>query len=262
MNPPDGPADHAAALAALQRRLDQVRGRIVAAGGDLDVVRILAVSKGVEAPRLEVARAAGLHDLGESYAQELVAKAEGPLSAHPDLRWHFVGRLQRNKVRLVAPFVHLWQSVDRLSLAAEVARRAPGARVLVQVDVAGADARDRLHDLDGLEALQRVADADQRAVLGLRFITFGDKSGGSARRERLGDERMPVALVLQRDEEITGLKRARVDREPRHGRAARALGTANCGTNQFVKSPQGGVRHQWCPIASSGTLFCCLCSGS
>lgn len=139
MSPPDGPADHAAELADLQRRLDQVRGRIVDAGGDLDVVRILAVSKGVEAPRLEVARAAGLHDLGESYAQELVAKAEGPLSAHPDLRWHFVGRLQRNKVRLVAPFVHLWQSVDRLSLAAEVARRAPGARVLVQVNVAGAD---------------------------------------------------------------------------------------------------------------------------
>ncbi|MGH9273812.1 MAG: alanine racemase, partial [Acidimicrobiales bacterium] len=48
------------------------------------------------------------------------------------------GGLQRNKVRQAAPYVHLWQSVDRLSLAAEIARRAPGAAVLVQVNVAGA----------------------------------------------------------------------------------------------------------------------------
>lgn len=139
MTPPEDPSVAATELAVLRRRLEQVRTRIVDAGGDLDVVRVLAVSKGVEAPRLEVALAAGLHDLGESYAQELVAKAEGPLAEHAQLRWHFIGRLQRNKVRLVAPFVHLWQSVDRLSLAADVARRAPGARVLVQVNVAGAD---------------------------------------------------------------------------------------------------------------------------
>ncbi|MGV3758015.1 MAG: YggS family pyridoxal phosphate-dependent enzyme [Actinomycetota bacterium] len=133
------PSEPEAEQAGLLRRLQHVRDRIADAGGDLDVVRILAVSKGVEAPRLEVARATGLHDLGESYAQELVEKAEGPLSEHSDLRWHFIGRLQRNKVRLVAPYVHLWQSVDRLSLAAEVARRAPGAKVLVQVNVSGAE---------------------------------------------------------------------------------------------------------------------------
>lgn len=139
MTPSGGPADPTEERADLQGSLDRVRARIVDAGGDLDVVRILAVSKGVEAPRLALAQQLGLHDLGESYAQELVAKAEGPLGEQPDLRWHVIGRLQRNKVRLVAPFVHLWQSVDRLSLAAEVARRAPGARALVQVNVAGAD---------------------------------------------------------------------------------------------------------------------------
>ena len=53
------------------------------------------------------------------------------------MRWHFIGRLQRNKVRSLAPHVALWQSVDRPELGAEIARRAPGAAVLVQVNVSG-----------------------------------------------------------------------------------------------------------------------------
>jgi pyridoxal phosphate enzyme (YggS family) len=116
----------------LQTRLDAVRGRIEAAGGDPARVRIIAVTKGHGLDAVREAMGAGLVDLGESYAQELVAKAE---ELEPAVRWHFIGGLQRNKVRLVAPFVHLWQSVDRLSLAGEIARRAPGADVLVQVNV-------------------------------------------------------------------------------------------------------------------------------
>jgi PLP dependent protein len=113
-----------------------VRDRIAAAGGDPERVRILAVTKGHGADAVRAAVAAGLVDVGESYAQELVAKAEQVDDA---VRWHMIGRLQRNKVRHVAAFVHLWQSIDRLSLAAEVARHAPGAAVLVQVNVTGAD---------------------------------------------------------------------------------------------------------------------------
>ncbi|MEZ5180436.1 MAG: hypothetical protein R2702_00915 [Acidimicrobiales bacterium] len=44
-----------------------------------------------------------------------------------EVRWHAIGRLQRNKVRALAPVVHLWQTVDRLALGTEIARRAPGA---------------------------------------------------------------------------------------------------------------------------------------
>jgi PLP dependent protein len=114
--------------------LIRVRERIVAAGGDPSQVRIVAVTKGQPAERVDEVVAAGLTDLGESYAQELVGKAERIEGA---VRWHFIGGLQRNKVRQVAGFVHLWQSVDRLSLAAEIARHAPGASVLVQVNVSG-----------------------------------------------------------------------------------------------------------------------------
>lgn len=126
----------------VERAAAIVRDRIAAAGGDPARVRLLAVTKGQPAEAVVAAVAAGLVDVGESYVQELVAKAEaldeGPASLR-DVRWHLIGRLQRNKVRQAAPFVHLWQSVDRLSLAAEVARRAPGAAVLVQVNVTGSE---------------------------------------------------------------------------------------------------------------------------
>ncbi len=117
-------------------RLAAVRRRIADTGVDPDRVRIVAVTKGHPAERVQEAVAEGLLDIGESYAQELVAKAD---LVDPHVRWHFVGGLQRNKVRQVAGFVHLWQSVDRLSLAAEIARHAPTASVLVQVNVSGRD---------------------------------------------------------------------------------------------------------------------------
>lgn len=121
-------------MSLLAERLEALRDRIEAAGGDPQTVQVIAISKGHGVAAVEEALAAGLVDLGESYAQELVAKAD---AIDVPLRWHFVGGLQRNKVRLVAPHVHLWQSVDRLSLAGEIARHAPGAAVLVQVNVTG-----------------------------------------------------------------------------------------------------------------------------
>jgi pyridoxal phosphate enzyme (YggS family) len=118
----------------LAARIDATHRRIEAAGGDLARIRLVGVTKGHSLATAVEAAAAGLLDLGESYAQELVAKAD---EVSPEVRWHFIGGLQRNKVKAIAPFVHLWQSVDRLSLAGEIARHAPGAAVLVQVNVTG-----------------------------------------------------------------------------------------------------------------------------
>src|SRR5262249_26376530 len=66
-------------------------------------------------------------------AQELVGKAER--NEHADVRWHFIGQLQRNKVKSIAHLVDLWQSVDKLTLGEEIAKRAPGASVLVQINL-------------------------------------------------------------------------------------------------------------------------------
>ena len=114
-------------------RLEEVRARITAAGGDVDAVTVVAVTKGFDSTAAQAAVAVGLQQVGENYAQELLAKAPEVAGAS----WHFLGRLQRNKVRSLAPVVSLWQSIDRVELADELARRAPGAAVLVQVNVSG-----------------------------------------------------------------------------------------------------------------------------
>jgi pyridoxal phosphate enzyme (YggS family) len=121
---------------AVGDRLERLRARIEAAGGV--EVEILAVTKGFGADAVEAALGAGLTDIGENYVQELEAKiVELEQAGERDVwpRWHVIGQLQRNKVRKVAGAVHLWQSVDRLSVGAEIARRAPGAAVLVQVNI-------------------------------------------------------------------------------------------------------------------------------
>lgn len=129
------PAADPAMVDLVASRLDALRARI--AGMTDREVRVVAVTKAHPVEVAAAALAAGCVDLGESYAQELVPKAAALVDVEPPPRWHFIGRLQTNKVRSLAGVVHLWQSVDRASLAAEIARRAPGSSVLVQLDLAG-----------------------------------------------------------------------------------------------------------------------------
>ena len=118
---------------ALAERLATVRARIVATGRAPDDIVVVAVTKGFGAEAVEAAAAIGLDDVGENYAQELDAKRQAV--AGDGRRWHFLGPVQRNKVKSIAEAVHLWQGVDRVAAGEEIARRAPGARVLVQVRI-------------------------------------------------------------------------------------------------------------------------------
>jgi pyridoxal phosphate enzyme (YggS family) len=128
-----------APVSDLPERLAAVRGRVERAGGDPERITLVAVTKGFGADVVRAALDAGLRDLGESYVQELAAKAAD--ADLDDVRWHFVGRLQRNKVRKAAPHVAWWHSVDRLSLGAEIARWAPGAAVLAQINATGEETK-------------------------------------------------------------------------------------------------------------------------
>lgn len=132
-------------------RLDDVRRRIADSGGSPDGLVIVAVTKGFGPEAVEAALRAGVGDIGESYAQELEAKARA-LGPSIPIRWHFLGRVQRNKVRRIAADVRLWQAVDRVAAAEEIARRAAGARVLVEVKVSGEAAKHGC-DFDGAPAL-------------------------------------------------------------------------------------------------------------
>ena len=121
-------------------RLAQVRDRIAKAGASPSSVTVVAVTKGFGPEAVEAAVGAGLLDLGENYAQELLSKATTAPSA---VRWHFLGGLQRNKLARLAPHVHLWQGLDSVEGALGLARRRPAAAVLVQVHATAAGESDR-----------------------------------------------------------------------------------------------------------------------
>jgi pyridoxal phosphate enzyme (YggS family) len=117
-------------------RLAVVRERIASAGARPDDVTVVAVTKGHGPDAATAALDAGLADVGENYASELLATRAATVGGCP-CRWHFLGHVQRNKVRGLAAAVDLWQAVDRAAAGREIARRAPGAQVLVQVNVSG-----------------------------------------------------------------------------------------------------------------------------
>lgn len=124
-------------------RWREVRGRVteacVAAGRSPDEVTIIAVSKTHPAAAIREALEAGATDFGENYAQELATKMSDLTDVAPRVRWHFIGRLQSNKAKLVAGKVALVHAVDSVSLGTELAKRAGGAvqPVLISVNVAG-----------------------------------------------------------------------------------------------------------------------------
>ena len=132
-------------------------------------VTLVAVTKGHPPEIAAAALAAGCVDLGESYAQEMVPKAAGLADEPVPPRWHFIGRLQSNKVRAVAGSVHLWHTIDRASLAAEVAKRAPGAAVLVQLDLAGLPGRGGCSPQEAPELVARCValGLDVRGLMGV-----------------------------------------------------------------------------------------------
>jgi hypothetical protein len=103
-------------------------------------VRVIGVTKGFGPETVQAARDAGLIQLGENYAAELEAKAAATGDAD-GVVWHFLGAVQRNKVAQLAPLVGLWQSVAREVEGARIARFAPGARVLVQIETTGLPGR-------------------------------------------------------------------------------------------------------------------------
>ncbi len=123
----------------VRRRVDGACERAARAPGD---VTLVAVSKMHSAAAVLDAIAAGALDLGENYAQELAAKqaevAAGLPAGAAAPRWHYIGRLQRNKAKLVAGHVALVHAVDSVELAAELGKRAGTVQpVLIAVNLGG-----------------------------------------------------------------------------------------------------------------------------
>jgi pyridoxal phosphate enzyme (YggS family) len=163
----DDPARRAELAANLARLRARVAAAAAAAGRDPGGITLIAVTKTY--PATDVVRLAelGVREIGENRDQEAAAKAAEVAAAEVAVRWHFVGRLQRNKCRSVVGYADLVHSVDSVRLAAALAAAAAAHRdrpldVLVQVRLDADPGRGGASPEPGAEpdrALPRVAAA-------------------------------------------------------------------------------------------------------
>src|ERR1041385_3885085 len=184
-------------------RLDVVRGRIRdaarAGARDPSTVRLVAVSKTKDTAAIRMAYAAGQRDFGENYAQELSTKA-AELADLPDIRWHFIGHLQRNKAKLVVRAASIVHTVDSIRLAEELGKRAGEAPVsaaraftrtdradarlpvLVEVNIAGEAQKSGVapDDLGGV--LDAIAGEPHLVSIGLMTVPPASSDPSASRR--------------------------------------------------------------------------------
>jgi pyridoxal phosphate enzyme (YggS family) len=183
-------------VAGLRRVRERIRSAAVGAGRDPASIRLLAVSKRQPVVALRAAYAEGQRDFGENYAQELLAK-QAELADLPDLRWHMIGSLQRNKVTALAGTVSAVHSVDSLRLIEELGRRCaeravPECRrlvptgqllVFVEVNLAGEAQKAGCAPEQLGELIAAVEQQPALALGGLMNIPAGDGAANASRQQ-------------------------------------------------------------------------------
>jgi pyridoxal phosphate enzyme (YggS family) len=157
-------------LAAVHALIDEASQH---AGRPRGSVRLVAVSKTKPAAAIRIAYAAGQRDFGENYVQEMVDKA-AELADLPDLRWHFIGSLQRNKAKLATNLAHMIHTVDRDELVEALDKRAAALgkplQILLEVNV-GDESSKSGTSIDAFPALlEKARRAAHLEVRGLMAI--------------------------------------------------------------------------------------------
>ncbi len=145
----------------------KISAAAVAAGRESGAVKLIAVSKTYPVDAVQAAIAAGQVDFGENRVQEVVEKH----AALPNVNWHLIGTLQRNKVRQIAAFVHLIHSVDSEKLLEEINRQAElHHRVidcLLQINISHEEQKSGMDESEADELLARISQFRHVRILGL-----------------------------------------------------------------------------------------------
>jgi pyridoxal phosphate enzyme (YggS family) len=174
-------------MSEIAENLAEVRGRIAAAcraaGRGPDEVELIAVSKTFPVEAVREAALAGQRVFGESRQQE----AEPKIAAAPaGLCWHFIGGIQRNKVRKLLPAFDVMHAVDSLRLAQHVQHVAAELglrpRVFLQVNLAGEASKGGFEPETLLREMAALQGLDRLELLGLMTIPPDEGDAGAARR--------------------------------------------------------------------------------
>jgi pyridoxal phosphate enzyme (YggS family) len=158
-------------LSAIAERYESIRRQVAdaadCAGRSARDITIVAVTKHVGVHEIEGALNSGIMDLGENRVQEF----QGKYGLFPDVRWHFIGSLQTNKVKDVVGKAHLIHSVDSARLLQFVDRKAAEIGVvqpvLLQVNVSGEDAKHGFSPHDVQDVLVESSSLENVEIRGL-----------------------------------------------------------------------------------------------
>lgn len=163
----------------VQRNLERFRRKLNdtcrAVGRPLSEITLVAVSKTRSVAEIRAAMAAGQAVFGENYAQELVEKA-GELthtdsSAAAAVRWHFIGSLQRNKVRHVLPWCSCIHTIDSTALMAEIQKRARApVQGLIQINIGAEKSKQGILPEEAEELIRQAAGFPHVQLTGLMCI--------------------------------------------------------------------------------------------
>ncbi len=168
----------------IRERFTIVQARLGAAaykaGRDASSIRLVLASKTQPSEAIRAAANAGARDFGENYVQEAIAK-RAELSDLTDIRWHLIGHLQTNKVKIAANAFALIHSVDSVRLAEALARAQPSPRVhaLIEVNLGGEASKTGVAP-DGVAAILDAA-RDKLEIDGLMTIPPPTASAEAAR---------------------------------------------------------------------------------
>ncbi|MCB0711955.1 MAG: YggS family pyridoxal phosphate-dependent enzyme [Ignavibacteriae bacterium] len=207
-------------IAERYRRVrEQVSYACRRSGRDPAEVTIVGVTKTKPIEDIRRGINVGILDFGENYVQELVEKEGRLRGAEHDIRWHFIGHLQRNKVKSILPFVHLVHSVDSERLALEInkggekiGRKIP---ILLQVNTSGETSKFGCYPGGAIAIAERIFEMEFLDLQGLMTLaSFTDdsevvrpmfrllKDTRNLIRERLGVELPHLSMGMTNDFDV------------------------------------------------------------
>lgn len=140
-------------------------------GRDSSNIKLVAVSKGVDARRIRSAYDAGIRDFGENYVQEMMEKID---SLPDDINWHFIGHLQTNKIKYLITRTRLIQTVYKKEHLQEIDKRSQRAGIvsdlLIEVNIGSEDSKSGTDAKGAEELVKRSFDFKNIKVIGLMCI--------------------------------------------------------------------------------------------
>jgi len=150
---------------------EKVNNILAKKGLSFDDITLVAVTKTIDIDRINEAINLGITDIGENKVQEILDKYN---SIDKSVKWHMIGHLQSNKVKYIIDKVHMIHSLDRMSLAKEIQKRAEEHDVfvdtLIQVNIAEEESKFGLKKEEVIPFIESIKDFNRIRIKGLMTI--------------------------------------------------------------------------------------------